>query len=77
MSVPIDFYDHIIRKCLPDGPVVMGKLLNSIMRYPLGVSDTWYRFRIEKMIKDGEIDIVGVKDEDHPYGAILRKRDRR
>lgn len=75
MSVPMDFYDHLIYKELSDVPIVMGKLLGSVMmKYSLGVADSWYRFRIEAMIKNGEIDIIGYKDESHPYGAILKKR---
>ncbi len=75
MSVPIDFYDYLIVNELPDTPIVMGKLLGRLMmKYALGISDAWYRFRIEAMINNGDIDIIGFKDESHPYGAILKKR---
>jgi hypothetical protein len=75
MSVPIDFYDYLIVNELLDTPIVMGKLLGRLMmKHALGISDAWYRFRIEAMIKNGDIDIIGFKDESHPYGAILKKR---
>ncbi len=75
LSVPMDFYDHLLYKELPDVPIVMGRLLgNVMMKYSLGVADAWCRFRIEAMINNGVIDIIGYKDESHPYGAILKKR---
>ena len=74
ISVPIDFYDHLIDRELPDEPIVMGKLIGKLMlKYSLGISDSWYQLRIKNMIKKGKIDIIAHKDENHPYGAILKK----
>ena len=28
----------------------------------------------ERIVGESEIDIIGFKDESHPYGAILKKR---
>ena len=74
ISVPEDFYDHIIIKNIPDQEFVMAKLIGTILgKYPLGVGDGWYALRIKKMIADGELEIVADKDASHPYGKILRK----
>jgi len=74
ISVPEDFYDHIIIRNIPDGEFVMAKLIGIILgKYPLGVGDGWYALRIKKMIEDGKLEIVGDKDASHPYGKILRK----
>jgi hypothetical protein len=74
ISVPEDFYDHIIIKNIPDQEFVMAKLIGTILgKYPLGVGDGWYALRIKKMIADGKLEVVGDKDASHPYGKILRK----
>lgn len=74
ISVPEDFYDHIIIKSIPDGEFLLGKLIGKILgKYPLGISDRWYTGRIYKMIEDNKLEIVEVIDSSHSYGKILRK----
>lgn len=74
ISVPEDFYDHIIIKNIPDREFVMAQLIGTILgKYPLGVGDGWYALRINKMIAENKLEIVADKDPSHPYGKILRK----
>lgn len=74
ISVPEDFYDHIIMKNIPDRKFVMAQLIGTILgKYPLGVGDGWYALRIKKMIAKNKLEIVADKDASHPYGKILRK----
>lgn len=74
ISVPEDFYDHIIIRNIPDGEVVMAQLIGTILgKYPLGVGDGWYALRIKKMIDENKLEIVADKDTSHPYGKVLRK----
>lgn len=74
ISVPEDFYDHIIIKNIPDQEFVMARLIGTILgKYPLGVGDGWYALRIKKMIAENKLEIVADNDSSHPYGKILRK----
>ncbi|KGK91104.1 hypothetical protein DP73_05070 [Desulfosporosinus sp. HMP52] len=74
ISVQEDFYDHIIRKNIPDRNFVMGHLIGTILgKYQLGVGDGWYALRIEMMIAKNQLEIVADNDASHPYGKILRK----
>lgn len=73
ISVPEDFYDHIIIKSIFDGEVVMGRLIGNILgQYPLGVGDGWYALRINKMIDDNLLTVIENKNLDHPYGRVLK-----
>jgi Protein of unknown function./Domain of unknown function (DUF1835). len=72
IGVPEDFYDHIIKKQLPEGEFIMARLIGDILgNYPLGISDSWYAKRILHMIKQGEIEIVQKQKE--TYRQILKK----
>lgn len=74
ISVPEDFYDYIITKNIPDDGFIMARLIGKIMgNYELGVSDSWYALRIEKMIEENKLSIVEHKDMSHPYGKKLKK----
>lgn len=74
MSVPEDFYDHILIKHIPDGEFVVARLIGTVLgKYPLGVGDGWYALRIQKMIADGTLEMIGDNDASHPYGKVLRK----
>ncbi len=73
IGVTEDFYDHIIRKELPDGEFVMGYLIGTILgKYPLGVGDWWYAKRINRMIELGEL--VVVKKQKEIYSQVLKKQ---
>lgn len=74
ISVPEDFYDHLIHKNIPDGEFVMAKLIGTLLtKYPLGIGDGWYALRIKNMIAESSLEIIGDKDATHPYGKILRR----
>jgi len=73
ISVPENFYDHIIIRNIPDGEFTMAQLIGKILgKYSLGVGDGWYAMRINKMIEDKKLAVVGNRDS-HPYGKILVK----
>ncbi len=68
--MPEDFYDHIIRKELPEGEFTVGHLNGTILgKYPIGVGDWWYAKRINRMIELGELVIV--KKQKGIYGQVL------
>ncbi|MCG8698289.1 MAG: DUF1835 domain-containing protein [Bacteroidales bacterium] len=74
ISVPEDYYDYIITKNIPDDDFLIARLIGKIMgNYDLGVSDSWYALRIDKMIEEKKLIIVENKDMSHPYGKILKK----
>jgi hypothetical protein len=72
IGVPEDFYDHIIRKEIPDSEFVMARLIGNILgHYPLGIGDWWYAKRIKKMIELGELIVVNKQKEG--YSQVLKK----
>jgi len=73
-SVPEHFYDFIIEKNLPDNDFVMARFIGKLLgEYSLGISDSWYALRIDKMIEENKLIVVEKKDSSHPYGKVLRK----
>jgi hypothetical protein len=74
ISVLEDFYDFILLSNIPEGEFMMARFIGTILgHYRLGIGDSWLAIRIEKMIEDGKLDIVEIKDESHPYSKVLRK----
>ena len=74
VSVPIDFYDHIIIKNIPNSEFLMSDLIgNLIGRYQLKVHDMWYAFRIECMIKENKLVTISNVDKLYSYRKILKK----
>lgn len=72
IGVPEDFYDHIIRKEIPDSEFIMARLIGNILgKHPLGVGDWWYAKRINKMIEKGEL--VVVQKQREIYSQVLKK----
>lgn len=72
IGVPEDFYDHLIRKEIPDEDFIMARLIGKILgNHPLGVGDCWYAKRIKKMIEKGELMIIQKKKE--IYSQVLKK----
>lgn len=72
IGVPEDFYDHLIRKEIPDDEFIMARLIGNILgKHPLGVGDWWYAKRIKKMIEEGELMVVLKKKE--IYRQVLKK----
>lgn len=77
LGVPEDFYDHLLRRCMPDGLFRVGRLIGDVLgRYSLGVDDGWYYLRLQAMVKNGELKVVDSGDGDHPYSATLRRKER-
>ena len=73
-SVPENFYDFIITKNLPDYDFLMAWLIGKLLgEYRIGVSDSWYAIRIDKMIEENKLMVVENRDPSHPYGIVLRK----
>lgn len=74
VSVPENFYDFIIAKNLPNNDFIMARFIGKLLgEGRLGISDSWYALRIDKMIRDGKLIVVENKDLSHPYGKVLRK----
>ena len=74
LSVPEDFYDFLLFRSIPDGDFVLAKLIGDLLnKYRLGISDSVYALRIDKLISEGKLLVVGNSDQSHPYGMILRK----
>lgn len=74
ISVPENFYDFIITKNLPDNDFIMARFIGKLLgEYSLGISDSWYALRIDKMIEDNKLIVVENRDPSHPYGKVLRK----
>jgi hypothetical protein len=72
IGVPEDFYDHIIRKEIPEGEFIMARLIgNALGKHPLGIGDWWYAKRINKMIEQGELEVV--KKQKDLYRQVLRR----
>lgn len=72
IGVPDDFYDHIIRKEIPDDEFVMARLIGNILgKYPLGIGDWWYAKRINRMIELDEL--VVVQKQKEIYNQVLKK----
>jgi len=74
ISVPENFYDFIIMNNLPDNDFSMARFIGKLLgEYMLGISDSWYALRIEKMIEENKLNVVENYDSSHPYGKVLRK----
>lgn len=67
-----DFYDHIIRKEMPDKEIKMIRLIGNILgKYPFGVGDWWYAKRINKLIELGELTVLDQEKE--TYFQIIKR----
>jgi len=74
MSVPEDFYDHLILRHIPNGEFHMARLIGEVLgRHQIGVGDGWYAARIERMISDGRLKVVSPGSLEHPYSRILAR----
>ncbi len=73
-SVPENFYDFIIANNLPDNDFIMAQFIGKLLgKYRIGISDSWYAYRIDKMIEENKLIVIENKDTSHPYGKVLRK----
>jgi hypothetical protein len=75
ISVPENFYDSIITNNIPESEFIMARFIGKLIGdHGIGVGDSWYALRIEKMIKDKLIILVEDKDKSHPYAKVLRRK---
>jgi len=69
-----NFYDFIIMNNLPDNDFNMAGFIGKLLgEYRLGISDSWYALRIDKMIEENKLIVIENRDPSHPYGKVLRK----
>ncbi len=53
ISVPENFYDHILIRNIPKGKIIMDEYIGRIIgSYPIGVCAGWYKLRIKKQKKE-------------------------
>lgn len=73
LSVPEDFYDHLLCRSFPDEEFIIGEFLAEVLgKYPLGVSDSWYLYRLRKMIENNKLNVISSKNIVNPYQIILK-----
>lgn len=74
ISVPIDFYDHLIRKEIPKKEFKVARLVGEIIsKYQIRVSDAWFEDRIVHMIKQGELAVI--QSNEHFYEQVLKIKE--
>lgn len=75
ISVPIDFYDTIIKQYIPQDEFIMSKLIGDVLgEANLYISDSIIAIRIKNMIDVGELIVISYEDKENPYGMILKKK---
>ncbi len=75
ISVPENFYDSIITNNIPENEFIMARFIGRLIgEHRIGVGDSWYALRIEKMIMDNLLIVVEDKDKSHPYAKVLRRK---
>ena len=73
LSVPEDFYDFLLYAEMPKGDFLMARLIGTVMgKHAIDVSDAWYALRIEQMIAQNKLLVVGERSTSSPYNKILR-----
>lgn len=72
ISVSEDFYDYFIRSAIPNDEFILSRMIGEVLgKYQLGIFDWCIYQRIEKMIQNGEIEVI--KAGDAEYHKILKK----
>lgn len=73
ISVPESFYDHLLIKNFPNNEFIVGELIADVLgKYPLGVSDNWYLYRMNQMIKENKLEITSLKNIVNPYQKTVK-----
>lgn len=71
-SVPVSFYDFLIRRRLGDKPVQEAVLIGKVLgESQLGIGDWWLAYRIEHFIKQNKI--VVIKDDKRKYARLIAR----
>lgn len=74
ISVPEDFYDHLIIKNIPDGEFSKLELIGEVLgKYGLGVGDSWFDFRIDKLIEENKLEVLSRGKRSNLHKTALRK----
>lgn len=76
MGVPTEFYDFAIRNSIPQGDVVVAKILGRTLTAMPGVGDRWLFLRLQSMVRSGELTVVSEPTGEHPYSGVVRKSSR-
>lgn len=75
ISVPEDFYDHLIIKNIPDREFFKIELIGEVLgKYGLGVGDSWFDLRIDKLIEEKKLEVVSNRKISQTNNIILKKR---
>ena len=75
ISVPEDFYDYLIIKNIPDGEFSKIELIGAVLgKYGLGVGDSWFDLRIDKLIEENKLEVVSNRKTSQTSNIILKKR---
>lgn len=73
ISVPENFYDYLLIKELSDNEFIVGELIGAVLgQYPLGVSDSWYLYRINQLIEENVLKITSPKSIVNPYQKTVK-----
>lgn len=74
ISVPIEFYDCIIRQYIPTEQFLMAHLIADVIcNANLSISDSIIAIRIKNMLDVGELIVVKDDDKENPYGKVLKR----
>lgn len=74
ISVPIDFYDHLIRREVKETEFKIAKLIGAIIsNYQIRMSDAWFTDRIAYMIEQGEL--VVIQSHECFYQQVLKIKE--
>ena len=77
VSVPLDFYDFILRREAPGMAFRAAQLIGRALRALPGVGDAWLYPRMQAMVASGELEQLAPPGPDHPYSGLYRVADMR
>lgn len=75
MGVAEDFYDFALRANIPEGECMVARIIGRALGDVPGVHDLWLFRRIRAMLQSGELIEVSPATGDHPYSAVVRRRE--
>ena len=75
IGVPDYFYDFALRANIPQGECRVAQIIGKTLNHIPGVGDRWLFLRIQQMIRSGELTEITAATDDHPYSAVVRRRE--
>lgn len=74
ISVPENFYDHLLFKnFFNNNELTVGELIANVLgEYPIGVSDSWYLYRINQLIEKNKLRVTSSKYSVSPYRKTVK-----